>query len=332
MHKSTARPAAFTLIEVMLAMAIMTVICGTIYQFTGTTARVANVATFVDARSQALGGLRRLLAAQLSALPMSEPAALVGAPKDGDHGRRDILQMLCPSGGPMLTPDARGLYQVALELRELPGGKGHRSLVMDRQPWQDEETGPATGGFQLPAVSAGGVRTRGNGGSLGVRPEGWVRLLEGVRSLEFDYFDPRLNTWVDKWNDPTMAPSLVRVRLGMDEGGAPYEFVEKVPGGGVPRLPANLAAAALTLPNGFPAGAGGAFNGSPAGALPGGTVGTSAGTIPKGVSAPTAPPPGAPPSLPAGLRPPTSAPPMFDPTKPFMAPDTGTGLPPGFQR
>ena len=297
MQKLTGRPAAFTLIEILLAMAIMAVICGTIYQFTGTTVRVADVATRIDAREEALGGLRRLLEAQFAALPTSEPQALTGASNHGEHGRMDILQMLCPAGGALLTPDARGLYQVAFQARELPAGSGHHVLVLNREPWsanQDEEN---------------------NQTNAATRPDGWVRLLDGVRSLEFDYFDPRLNTWVDKWNDPTMAPSLVRVRMALENGGAPYEFVEKVPGGGVPRLPANLAAAALTLPNGaFPTVTGNAPGAAPVIAKGGGLA-----------KPPTAPPPGPPPTLPSGLRPPPAVP-GFDPTKPLTAPNTGTGL------
>ena len=314
MQKPARCPAAFTLIEVMLAMAIMAVICGTIYQFTGTTVRVANEATRIGAREQAFGGLRRLLAAQFAALPSGESRALSGATNDGEHGRQDVLQMLCPAGNTVLTPDARGLYQVAFELRKLPASKGQLTLVMNREPWSaglDEEINRA--------VSSGS----------GFRHEGWVRLLDDVRALEIDYFDPRLNTWVDKWNDPTMTPSLVRVCLAMEGGGAPYEFIERVPGGGVPRMPANLLSASIPGLPGLPPG----VVGPPGAVGPNGVSLANNGTTPRGNgTAPTAPPPGPAPSLPTGLRPPTSAPPMFDPSKPFMAPDTGTGLPPGFTR
>ena len=167
MRKPTGCPAAFTLIEILLAMAIMAVICGTIYQFTGTTVRVADVAMRMDAREESLGGLRRLLAAQFAALPLSEPQALIGAANDSEHGRQDILQMLCPAGGALLTPDARGLYQIAFETREFPSGSGHHALVLNREPWsekQDEEN----------------QRTIS---TAKARPEGWVRLLDGVRSI-----------------------------------------------------------------------------------------------------------------------------------------------------
>ena len=320
------------MIEVLLAMAIMAVICGTIYQFTGTTVRVAGVATRVDAREQALGGLRRLLSAQFAALPASESQALTGEANDGDHGRSDALRMLCPAGSAILTPDARGLYWATFEMREIPGGSGRHALVLNREPWTDDtELGKP---IQLSAVSAGGVRTSGG---LGSRPAGWVRLLDGVRSLQIDYFDPRLNSWVDKWNDPTMSPSLVRMRLALENSGAPYEFIEKVPGGGVPRgaLSTILPGSPVpTLPPGFnPANLPPRLN--PAN-LPPGVAGSNKGgtrtgppTAPPAGAAPTLPP-GVAPTLPPGLSVPTGTPPLFDPTKPFMAPDTGTGLPPGF--
>src|SRR3979409_375427 len=31
--------------------------------------------------------------------------------------------------------------------------------------------------------------------------ETWVRLIDNVQSLQIRYFDPRLNTWLDKWTD-----------------------------------------------------------------------------------------------------------------------------------
>ena len=251
---------AFTLIEVMLAIAILGVICGTIYQFTGTVIRSSNVSLRTDAQAQYFGGLRRLLDAQFTALPTNETGVFIGLSQEGKSGHRDAIQVVCPAGNALLTPDAHGLYQVTLGMDEIPAGSGHYSLVMEREPRPDdnEEANADNTSFQLPAVSAGGAKT--NRSQL---PSDSVRLLGGVKSLEIAYYDPRLNAWQDKWNDDTMIPSLVRVRLAMEDSGAPYEFVEQIPGGGLRRgLPTtvstNVAANGLgvvpgaTGPNGAP--------------------------------------------------------------------------------
>jgi hypothetical protein len=41
-----------------------------------------------------------------------------------------------------------------------------------------------------------------------------VPLLANVQSLQLRYFDPRLNTWVDKWTDTVTLPRLVKVAIG----------------------------------------------------------------------------------------------------------------------
>ncbi len=256
-------PSAFTLIEVMLAIAILGIICGTIYQFTGTVIRSSNVSLRTDAQAQSFGGLRRLLDAQLSALPTNEVGVFIGLSQEGRSGHHDAIQVVCPAGNALLTPDAHGLYQVTIGMDEIPSGSGHYSLVMEREPRpedNDENNGSA---FQLPAVSAGGLKT-----SRSQLPSDTVRLLGGVKSLELAYYDPRLNTWQDKWSDDTMIPSLVRVRLAMEDSGTPYEFIEQIPGGGLRRgLPNTVATNASANGGGFVPGAVGP-NGAPVPNLP----------------------------------------------------------------
>ena len=301
------RHSAFTLIEIMLAIAILAVICGTIYQFTATTVRATVVSAQADSREVSFSGLRRLLDAQFAALPFSEPHAFLGATTDGKHGKRDALQMICPAGNALLTPDAHGLYQITLGLHEIPRGSGHYVLGLEREPWTDDSETLLNGAdaFQLPAVSAGGVRTTGTSLQSEQGPSDWVRLLDGVSALEISYFDPRLNTWLDKWSDQTFIPSLVRVRLTMENSDVPYEFVEQVPGGGLRRgLPSSVASS-----NGIPG-------------------------LPPGITVPSLPPGITAPTFPAGLssgasnsKPPGTAP-GNAPSGPVLFPDTGSGLPP----
>ena len=291
------RRGAFTLIEVMLAIAIMAIVCGTIYQFTGTVLRSSTVATRLDSRDQAFAGLRRLLDAQFAVLPANESRTFVGVNVESKGGHRDALQLVCPAGNALLTPDARGLYQITLGLGETREGSGHYALVMERAPWDadgDEDNDNVK--FALPAVSAGGVQTTHD-----QLPSDVVPLLDGVKSLEITYYDPRLNSWQDRWNDDTMIPSLVRVRLAMEDSGAPYEFIEQIPSGGLRRGLPNTALTNFAVPG---------VNSAGGANIPGvtGPGGAPVPPLPPGLTVPLPPAGGfpAPPPLPPGVSgPPT---------------------------
>ena len=274
----------------MLAIAIMAVVCGTIYQFTGTVIRSSNISLRIDAQEQSFDGLRRLLGAQFSALPANETGIFIGVTDEGKHGHCDALQVVCPAGNALLTPDAQGLYRVTLGLDENPSGSGHYALVMEREPRAEDNDNQTNGSpFQLPTVSAGGVKTSRN-----QLPSGSVRLLGGVRSLEISYYDPRLNSWQDQWNDDTLIPSLVRVRLALENSGAPYEFIEQVPGGGLRRGLPNT----LSVP------------GYPPGGAPNNPLGGQVPVLPPGMKVPQPPPGGfkLPPALPGQPGVPTGNP------------------------
>ena len=102
----------------MLAVAILIVITVTVYQFVDVTVRATDVSLQVGEQSMQYSGFRRLVAAQLSSLPTGQNGALIGMNLKGNGGnRRDAMQMVCPAGNAVLTPDARGFYQLTLDLQ-----------------------------------------------------------------------------------------------------------------------------------------------------------------------------------------------------------------------
>ena len=261
----------------MLAIAIFAMVSVTLYRFVDTTLRAAMFSEKSGQEDDALAGLRRLVSAQLAAMPDNSSGALIGMTVDHNGVRRDAMQMVCPAGNAVLSPDARGYYQVTLDLEEKPRGSGHHALYLEREPWTDNEEGDAPDDDDKKAASA--------------RPSDVLKLMDGVRALEIAYFDARLNGWVDKWADTRALPNLVRLRLTTDNRTQPYEIVLRVPGGGLTRADA--------LP-----------------AVPGiinGTLGTSANGLP--ASAPSyvpAAPPSYVPQPPPNIRPaPPQAPPNF---------------------
>jgi hypothetical protein len=202
----------------MIAVAILGLITITLYQFVDTTLRAANFSEKSGNEEDALAGLRRLLTAQLDSIPAGMNNTLLGSTDGGKGARRDTLQMVCPAGNALLAPQAVGFYTVTLDLREQPRGSGRHTLYMERTPWSDEDDG------------ADDTKVRHK------RPSDELALLPGVRSLEFAYFDARLNSWVDKWTDLAVLPNLVRVRITIEARTDPFEAVLRVPGGGLTRL------------------------------------------------------------------------------------------------
>ena len=229
LRSSSFSSSAFTLIEMTLAVAILAIISVTVYRFTDAAIRATGMSIQASEEDMACGGLRRLLAAQLAALPSNQNGALIGVNttrKGG--GRRDALQLVCPAGNAVLTPDAKGYYQITLDLREMPRGSDHWVLGLERTPWSDDDDDDDDDTIKPASTTLQTGRLQ--------LPSDWVRLMDNVSALEIAFFDSRLNGWVDKWTDQANLPNLVRVRVSLVGNPMPYEIVERVPGGGLTKV------------------------------------------------------------------------------------------------
>ena len=223
--------AGFTLIEMTLAVAILAIISVTVYRFTEVAIRATDQSMQVSGEVTACAGLRRLLAAQLAALPANQNGALIGVNTTRRGGaRHDALQLVCPAGNAVLTPDAKGYYQVTIDLREIPRNSDHWVLGLERTPWADDDDDDDDDDDAikpgLPDLHKGAQKL----------PTDWVRLMDNVSALEVGYFDSRLSAWVPKWTDQSRLPDLVRLRILVAGNAVPYEIVERVPGGGLTKV------------------------------------------------------------------------------------------------
>jgi hypothetical protein len=218
----------------MLAVAILVIITVVVVQFTELTLQSAEISSRDTEQGLAFNGLRHLLAAQFAELPVNQDGALVGMNIRSHGNRRDAMQIICPSGNGLLTPDAKGYYQLTLVLREIPRGSGKMVLGLERQPWTDDDDDDDDDDTNATPVAKAAAQ---RAAAVQKLPSDWVPLLPGVQQLEIAYFDARLNSWVDRWTDQEMLPNLVRVRLTLAAGQPPYELVERVPNGGLKRLP-----------------------------------------------------------------------------------------------
>ena len=192
------RRSGFTLLEIMLAVAILAMMSLAIYRFVQgnlIALRLSSEATTADSRYD---GLRDLLTTQWQSLP-SGMGALTGDALKVNDLSRDQVTWRCGAGPGLLTRYANDDYNVSMRLKAEPNNPEKIDLGFVRSPFDDQ--------------SATDVH------------ESWIPLIQDVQSLEVRYFDPRLNVWQDRWTDNVALPRLVRITIGRKDTTVPWQAI-----------------------------------------------------------------------------------------------------------
>ncbi len=192
------RRRGFTLLEIIMAVAILATMALAIYRFVQSNMvaiRLSSEAIAADARYD---GLREVLAQQWQGLP-SGKGALVGDAFKLNDRERDEVRWICSAGPGLLTRYAAGDFVVALRLQSQKKDSNRLDLGFLRKPKDDS--------------------------SLTNVNESWIPLIENVRSLQIRYFDPRLNVWVERWTDTGTLPRLVKVAVNRSDAAVPWEAI-----------------------------------------------------------------------------------------------------------
>jgi len=189
----------FTLLEVMLAVAMMVLVVFAIYRIVEADLEAIKISSEDTARQGAVQALVAVLQEEFCNLPAAQPGAMLGEAHKFNDKASDEVTWLTQAGNGLFTEAAEGQWKVTLILRP------------------EEHTDSYTLGIlrQLPDNSS--------------KEEHWLPLLPNVDAIEIRYFDPRLNTWLEKWSDAQARPSLVRVRIWRAGATVPYEAVIELP-------------------------------------------------------------------------------------------------------
>jgi prepilin-type N-terminal cleavage/methylation domain-containing protein len=192
------RRRGFTLLEIIMAVAILATMALAIYRFVQSNLvaiRLSSGATAADARYD---GLREVLANEWQSLPSGRGALLGDTFKLNDR-ERDEVRWICGAGPGLMTRYAAGDFVVALRLQSEKKDSDRLDLGFLRKPKDDS--------------------------SLTNVNESWIPLIEDVRSLQVRYFDARLNVWVERWTDTGTLPRLVKVTVNRSDAAAPWEAI-----------------------------------------------------------------------------------------------------------
>jgi prepilin-type N-terminal cleavage/methylation domain-containing protein len=180
------RRGGFTLLEIVLAAAIMGLLTMAIFRFVQTNLMVVQISATESAEAARYTGLLDLLTTQLQSLPTGV-GALAGDTYKFNDRQRDEIVWACSAGPGLLTRYASGEYTVRMRLRPMKEGSDKLQLGIFRKP-----RGEAEGEDEK---------------------ETWVPLVDDVSSLRIRYFDTRLNAWVERWTDTGTLPRLVELLI-----------------------------------------------------------------------------------------------------------------------
>jgi prepilin-type N-terminal cleavage/methylation domain-containing protein len=188
----------FTLLEIIMAVAILATMAVAIYRFVQANLVAIRLSSETLASEARYDGLREMLAAEWQSLPPGKGALTGDAFKLSDR-ERDEIRWICGAGPGLMTRYASGDFVVALRLQPEKKDSDRYDLGLLRKPKDDSALTDAN--------------------------ESWVPLIENVSSLQVRYFDPRLNVWVERWTDAGTLPRLVKVIIGRSDASVPWEAI-----------------------------------------------------------------------------------------------------------
>ena len=186
--------AAFTLLEVMISVLIVMLLAVSLSQFL-TVNLEAIAATTVDSIEQErTRGLLRFVQGELNQLPAKTPGVLSGTANKFRDLSSDELTWVCKPGSGILTSGAVGDFRTTLMLRPQTPTSRVYDLGLRRRPVEGSD-----------------------------KDVNWLPLIIDVAAVEIRYL--QLGSWVDRWNNPTARPALIRLRIWKNKGALPVEAV-----------------------------------------------------------------------------------------------------------
>ena len=198
-HRSrSTKHRGFTLLEITLAVAILGMMSLTIFRFVQSNLTALRVSSDVNAAEAQYDGFRDLLMAEWQSLDPKR-AGMKGEPFKLNDRQRDEINWKCGAGQGLLTRYAPGNFTVSLRLQPENSKSSQLDLGFLRKPQNDSD--------------------------IGESHESWVPLIKNVNTLQILYFDPRLNTWIDRWSDGARLPTLVKLTVERSDVTTPWEVI-----------------------------------------------------------------------------------------------------------
>jgi type II secretory pathway component PulJ len=180
----TSRERGYLLLEVLLALAILSIVVVMIFQIVQNTLRVTSDINFLETQQQKIDGICELLRRNFIAMPQT---TIFQTRKKGNSFElifRDApfnfswLRTGAQYGTVVIASRPQADGRIVLSVLQDPGDTSQKTID-SRTEW------------------------KGN----------WVPLLGDIDQINWRFFDPQDGKWSAEWSDPSVKPSLIEITL-----------------------------------------------------------------------------------------------------------------------
>ena len=200
----------FTLLEVIIAVLILSLTSLGIFRFVQSTLRAVSSSVEDTERHIAVGRLVALVQEQFYDLPARGQTNIQGESVKLNGVDFDSIEWRSRGGAGLMTTAASGEYRVKLRIQPLEKLSNKYEIGLWRRPaLLDTAGGLIAGGSDKDAT--------------------WVPLLQNATSLRLRYWDQRLGQLLDSWRDPTVRPAFVVMTVTQEGDDTPFEAVLRIP-------------------------------------------------------------------------------------------------------
>jgi len=197
----------FTLLEIMVGVGVLGMLLVTMYQLVGTQLMALKNSRDSQLESVAMEGLVRYVQGVLANLPLKTNDVIKGINHVYGMAPADELQWISRPGMALLTsaaPDDE--YALTLTIQPTTATSKQQDIGIRRRLSSELDNAYE-----------------------------WIPLLSNVAALEFRYFQPSLGAWMERWEDSTTRPSLVRMKVWRNASEDAFEVVIPVPSARIPQ-------------------------------------------------------------------------------------------------
>lgn len=180
----TAASSGYLLVEVLLAIAILSIVVVMVFQIIQTTLRVTSDIDFLQTQQRKVDGICELLRRNFVSMPVT---CLFQT--RNHNGSTELIFRYAPFNFSWMKPGAK-FGTVVIASRPQPDGRLALSVL--------EESGNA-----LESYVDSGIE----------RKSDWVPLVNDVDRLTWRFYDARAGKWSSDWPDTAVKPNLVEINI-----------------------------------------------------------------------------------------------------------------------
>jgi prepilin-type N-terminal cleavage/methylation domain-containing protein len=187
--------AGFTLLEVVVAMVIMSILAGSLYSLVKTTIQSSVLLENSIRREQEITGFIDLCQKTFRSLPPG--ATLEGTFRE--EGGAQVKALIVRESPKTLswgdTASSHGISVISAKAQN----NGLLSLALSHSlEYESKEAR-------------------------------WLQLMSNVQQFQLKFYDPRSGSWNEEWKDPSFRPSLIEMQIKLSEGDRAYRHIFWLP-------------------------------------------------------------------------------------------------------